>query len=323
MVQQIINDNDILKDLLVLDRDLSIAPVSPVVGDKYIVDVGATGVWAGHDGDIAVWTGAVWEFYTPYDGLTAVVADEDVFIKFNNGAWDTLLPDGLITSGLVNQFGDSGRFVKPNEVFDVIVSTGFQAPSYLNNFNGSSFAEYEKYVFNSSTYGGGAAALHTDVQELIEIMKNTTASRRRGPEFYTMMLTAGTGTAASSVVNGTTRYLAIQNREVPMWAQSTWGCWFKVLSGSAAIDYVPRTEFYLNGNEELNDFEILQADGWSQVIYVGKSALNSLEYDTGLFRLYAESGSEILMALPFLSSNQYRPKKGEIIGRVVKPGGWD
>lgn len=45
-------------------------PGSPAVGDTYIVGAAGTGVWSGHNNQIATWTGA-WAFVTPKSGVFA------------------------------------------------------------------------------------------------------------------------------------------------------------------------------------------------------------------------------------------------------------
>jgi hypothetical protein len=72
----------------VLDKDLDTPPVDPAMGDAYIVAVAAIGAWAGHDGEIAVWTARGWEFIDPTRGWIVQVADEDAPYRRNeSGSW--------------------------------------------------------------------------------------------------------------------------------------------------------------------------------------------------------------------------------------------
>lgn len=73
----------------VADKDLTAPPGSPANGDAYIVAAGATGDWAGHDDELAVWHGAaaVWEFHVPKDGWRVYVRDESMFYVFNDSKW--------------------------------------------------------------------------------------------------------------------------------------------------------------------------------------------------------------------------------------------
>lgn len=59
---------DGLVHLVVEARSVGTPPVSPVVGDGYGIGAGATGDWAGEDGNIALWTDAGWRFATPTEG---------------------------------------------------------------------------------------------------------------------------------------------------------------------------------------------------------------------------------------------------------------
>lgn len=61
---------------------------TPLDGQTYIVPIGATGVWAGHDHKIALFLNGGWEFVNAYDGWCGWVIDEAVEVRFEAGAWD-------------------------------------------------------------------------------------------------------------------------------------------------------------------------------------------------------------------------------------------
>lgn len=74
----------------VLDT-LAAPPGSPSTGDSYLVGAGATGAWAGHDGEIATWDGSQWVFTTPAEG--DVVYDRDagkLYVYTAGGTWEEL-----------------------------------------------------------------------------------------------------------------------------------------------------------------------------------------------------------------------------------------
>jgi hypothetical protein len=79
--------------LSVLDRDLTAPPGSPSVGDAYVPAATATGDWAGHEDEVAVWWQSPgegspsWHFHTPETGLRAYIVDEDVFSLWDGAAW--------------------------------------------------------------------------------------------------------------------------------------------------------------------------------------------------------------------------------------------
>lgn len=69
-----------------LDKDLSAPPGSPAAGDVYIIATGATGDWAGHDGDIAYYD-QLWRFISPQEGMGLWVCDEDVPYTYRGALW--------------------------------------------------------------------------------------------------------------------------------------------------------------------------------------------------------------------------------------------
>lgn len=58
---------------------LSSAPGAPSAGDAYLIPVGATGIWAGSVGNIAIWSGASWIYITPTDGHGISLPDGRIF----------------------------------------------------------------------------------------------------------------------------------------------------------------------------------------------------------------------------------------------------
>lgn len=78
---------DALLNTGVIDKDLSAPPAGPAEGDVYIVASGATGDWAGHDGEVAYFE-QVWRFITPNEGLVLWVRDEGQFYLYGVGGWE-------------------------------------------------------------------------------------------------------------------------------------------------------------------------------------------------------------------------------------------
>ncbi len=70
-----------------LDKDLSTPPFSPAVGDTYIVAATATGAWATHEDDIAVYYADGWAFYAPVRGWRVFVDDEGDDYRFDGSVW--------------------------------------------------------------------------------------------------------------------------------------------------------------------------------------------------------------------------------------------
>lgn len=59
---------DALVQLVVEELDVTAPPGSPAVGESYEIGVGATGDWAGMDGQLATWSNSGWRFATPSEG---------------------------------------------------------------------------------------------------------------------------------------------------------------------------------------------------------------------------------------------------------------
>jgi hypothetical protein len=71
----------------------TIPPVSPSLGDSYIVGDGATGDWDTEDGNLAVWayevtgTTQMWLFLEPKAGWTAFNSDDNKLYAHNGTQW--------------------------------------------------------------------------------------------------------------------------------------------------------------------------------------------------------------------------------------------
>ena len=78
---------DTLLQLRVLDKDLNTPPPTPVDGGRYIVGLVPLDAWAGHTGEIALWSGSAWVFYVPRPGFLCYVEDEELYYKRAGAAW--------------------------------------------------------------------------------------------------------------------------------------------------------------------------------------------------------------------------------------------
>jgi hypothetical protein len=154
---------DALAHLYLLDRDLAAPPVSPVDGDAYLVAFGASGEWAGQDGNIAYPIDGAWRFHAPFKGLSAIVEDEQALIHFDGAAWADLsalislqnvpllgvgttadasnpfsakLNNALLTAKYVAEGGDGDLRIKANK------EAAADTLSYLFQTNWSGRAEF-------------------------------------------------------------------------------------------------------------------------------------------------------------------------------------
>lgn len=83
---------DALVFLAVEDKDLATPPTTVVgdVGKRWIIPSGATGVWTGKAGQVALCTAAaVWRYFVPLEGWRARVKDENITYEYDGSAWSS------------------------------------------------------------------------------------------------------------------------------------------------------------------------------------------------------------------------------------------
>ncbi len=84
---------------IIEDRDLTAPPVICANGDRYLIDAPATGLWAGHDGELAIAIGTNasngWYFaLVALHGNQLFIRDESLLIEYDGAAWITA-PGGV------------------------------------------------------------------------------------------------------------------------------------------------------------------------------------------------------------------------------------
>ncbi|MBR3369149.1 MAG: DUF2793 domain-containing protein [Rhodobacteraceae bacterium] len=84
---------DVLVQLSVASRTLTLPPLAALNGSCYLVPAGAGGEWAGQAGQIALRDGGAWDFLSPVAGWLAMVLDESRLLFFDGTDWR--LPDVL------------------------------------------------------------------------------------------------------------------------------------------------------------------------------------------------------------------------------------
>jgi hypothetical protein len=80
---------DALAQPALVSRSVTVPPVSAVEGTAYAVPSGASGIWAGQDGRVALWLSGGWEFVTPGTGWRAWIEDEAASAVFGGSDWVT------------------------------------------------------------------------------------------------------------------------------------------------------------------------------------------------------------------------------------------
>jgi Protein of unknown function (DUF2793) len=78
---------DGLLHLSVVSRTLSVPPVTPVDGQRYLIAAVPTGVWTTHAGQIALRMEGTWRFLIPREGWRIWIENEDVFVIFDGTTW--------------------------------------------------------------------------------------------------------------------------------------------------------------------------------------------------------------------------------------------
>jgi len=68
-------------------RDLTAPPAGPADGDAHIVATGATGAWAGQDGDLALYLNGGWVFVSPFSGQSLWIEAERLTVTYTGGSW--------------------------------------------------------------------------------------------------------------------------------------------------------------------------------------------------------------------------------------------
>jgi len=154
---------DGLVQLSVLDQHLATPPSSPAEGDRYIVGSGATGVWTGWDGDIALWVDGAWFRLMPKPGWRAWVESEQALSVYDGSAWQLL------------SVTDPPRFkAYPAADTPVALDTWDTLPLMQTEFNARGGFDTAAYRFTAplaGTYAFGATLLY-------KVATSTTARMR-------------------------------------------------------------------------------------------------------------------------------------------------
>lgn len=103
-----LNRLDALVQPAVESAALTTPPATPLPGEAWIVPAGATGAWAGHGTEIAVFQDSAWSFYDPAEGWQVFDRANDALLIFSGTQW---VPVAAMGSGLpqlgVNASADS------------------------------------------------------------------------------------------------------------------------------------------------------------------------------------------------------------------------
>ncbi|WP_336965406.1 DUF2793 domain-containing protein [Sphingobium aquiterrae] len=92
---------DLLVHAAVASAGLATPPVSPGIGQCWIVAAGATGDWAGQEGAIAMWSTGGWRFVAGREGMRLWVTDRAAAMQHDGAGWDdeAMRADGFYVNG--------------------------------------------------------------------------------------------------------------------------------------------------------------------------------------------------------------------------------
>lgn len=96
---------DCLVHSVVKGRADSSPPLTLEAGECWIVGVGATGAWEGHDGHLACWTAAGWRFQAMPAGARVHVLEEGKDIRRSETAWVPVPASGPTLDAVVPPSG--------------------------------------------------------------------------------------------------------------------------------------------------------------------------------------------------------------------------
>lgn len=169
---------DMLTHPFVLSITETVAPLNVTIGDMYIVGVGATGDWGGHDNDLAVITEDGWMYCTPVKGVRVGVLSLGWY-WFNGTEWeDEAGVAGELPTPLGSRY-DIAMFVT-FEAFPTEIVLVFTVPEAMTLVNGATDSV------------GRAVSAPTGIMRL--------AMKRNGTDIGTITYTSGSVMAEFTVV---------------------------------------------------------------------------------------------------------------------------
>lgn len=209
----------------------------------------------------------------------------------------------LIQPVIFNMFGDGGRFAGKPEPLDVRLSEGFSAPDYIRSFNGSVLSEGSKFIDNSNNYGGNRGVMPAHLEALAARLKPgaSTSVLRYGTEFYTLLVTAGSGSGGGLSLEGVNAFLAIAGLRFPMPPRYSLSFWIRVSSGTCIAGNNAQTRLFIDGVETQGDALLPPAGEWHHIERLVAYTPNQfVGYEANPYRIYSEPNGTFEIAAPVL-----------------------
>lgn len=104
---------DAFTDICLKDKFVNTPPAAPVDGDTYLLGAAPAGAWSGYAYKIAYCLDGGWRFYTPFDGMRAVLLTNGGFMYYHDGTWSDFAPppsgaEVAVASATVCDIGSPG-----------------------------------------------------------------------------------------------------------------------------------------------------------------------------------------------------------------------
>ncbi len=93
---------DAIVQLSIISRSLSAPPAAPVSGERYLIASGASGDWAGHDGEFALFLDGGWLFRTAKEGWRLWVEAEQILLVLSGNGWRELGNGSIQPNAIIN-----------------------------------------------------------------------------------------------------------------------------------------------------------------------------------------------------------------------------
>lgn len=162
---------------------LNAPPASPVAGDFYLVWTAPTGAWVGQAGNLAQWTGSVWQFTTPEGGwIVYNIATGQQFIRGLTGWQVYVAPSAFMAPAVAAVNGPAA-----------LAALGAQAALGYTPFNaagvstfGASLVDDADQAAARATLGAQAALGFTPVNKGGDALNGTLTVRPTANDIWSL-----------------------------------------------------------------------------------------------------------------------------------------
>lgn len=151
---------DIIVQLSVLNKNLTIPPALPNEGDRHIVAPLATGIWVNKDNQIAVYQDGAWIFYPAQIGWLAWITDLSQLHAWDSTDWNevssTINPAPLVGVNTLADTTNRLAISSPNTLFN------HEGASHRIKINKNANTDTASFLFQSNWSGRAEIGLTGD-----------------------------------------------------------------------------------------------------------------------------------------------------------------